>query len=252
MQGARPPRGRARPAAPPLTLAPPPRLAQDAGAEFVGADELVDEIAGGMLDFDKLVATPDMMPKVAKLGRVLGPRGLMPNPKAGTVSPSPAQVSPAPPASPRPARPGPRGCPPMMSNHESYLHCNDAREPARVRMLSLSALRRPARAPKADRRRGPARLTGVLLPLYPPGQAVKELKGGKIEFRADKQGIVHVAFGKASFSAEDLLKNITAVTEAIQSNKPTGAKGEYFKSMYLTSSMGPSIRVNATDLLDSA
>jgi len=81
---------------------------------------------------------------------------------------------------------------------------------------------------------------------------VKELKGGKIEFRADKQGIVHVAFGKASFSAEDLLKNITAVTEAIQSNKPTGAKGEYFKSMYLTSSMGPSIRVNATDLLDSA
>ena len=123
-----------------------------------------------------------------------------------------------------------------------------------MRMLSLRALRRPARAPAAGGRRGPARLTGVSLPPLssPPGQAVKELKGGKIEFRADKQGIVHVAFGKASFSAEDLLKNITAVTEAIQANKPTGAKGEYFRSMYLTSSMGPSIRVNAADLLDTA
>ena len=112
-------------------------------------------------------------------------------------------------------------------------------------------------APGSGPQGGQAERTGeadgrFAAPLPPPGQAVKELKGGKIEFRADKQGIVHVAFGKASFSADDLLKNITAVTEAIQSNKPTGAKGEYFKSMYLTSSMGPSIRVNATDLLDSA
>ncbi len=139
--------------------------AETAGADYVGAEDLVERIQGGWLDFDAAVATPDMMALVGRVGKILGPRGLMPNPKTGTVT-------------------------------------------------------------------------------FDVGQAVREVKAGKVEFRTDKTGIVHASIGKASFGAEQLLDNLRALMDAILRAKPEGAKGQYVRSVTLSSTMGPGIRVN--------
>jgi large subunit ribosomal protein L1 len=139
--------------------------AEAAGADFVGAEDMIAKIEQGWFDFDVVVATPDMMGMVGKLGRVLGPKGLMPNPKTGTVTPDVTR-------------------------------------------------------------------------------AIKEIKAGKIEYRAEKAGIVHAPIGKASFSAEQLLENYRVLAETLLKAKPSAAKGQYMRSITLTSTMGPGVRIN--------
>ena len=147
--------------------------AREAGAEFVGADDLAAEVEGGMLDFDLAIATPDQMPVVGRLGRVLGPRGLMPNPKTGTVTMDVAK-------------------------------------------------------------------------------AVGEFKGGKVEYRTDRYGNVHVPLGKVSFSAEALEDNFRAVLDELQRAKPASAKGRYLKKISVSSTMGPGIKIDSNRLKPEA
>lgn len=147
--------------------------AEAAGADFVGGDELINKISGGWLDFDRVIATPDMMGKIGKVARVLGPRGLMPNPKLGTVT------------------------------------------------------------------------TDI-------DKAVKEQKAGKVEYRTEKTGIVHIPFGKKSFTVEQLTENFKALASAIIKAKPASAKGNYLKSIAISTTMGPGIKIDINDVVVNA
>jgi large subunit ribosomal protein L1 len=149
------------------------REAREAGADVVGGEDLVQEILKGNIDFDAAVATPDMMPAVGKAGRVLGPRGLMPNPKAGTVTEDIAK-------------------------------------------------------------------------------AVGEIKGGKLEYRVDRQGNVHLLMGKRSFDEQALMENFLAIMDEIIRAKPAAAKGRYVRSVTVSSTMGPGIRIDPAKLKDSS
>ena len=139
--------------------------AEDAGADLVGGEDMVEKISGGFMDFEAVVATPDMMRSVGKLGRILGPRGLMPNPKTGTVT-------------------------------------------------------------------------------FDIGKAVKEIKAGKVEFRVDKTAIVHSPVGKLSFSNDSLLENLQVLVDSVMRAKPSAAKGKYVKSISISSTMGPGLRID--------
>ena len=143
--------------------------AMDAGADVVGAEDLITRIQGGWLEFDKAVATPDLMGQVGKIGKILGPRGLMPNAKVGTVT-------------------------------------------------------------------------------FDVGKAVSELKGGKVEFRVDRAGVVHAPVGKVSFGADKLLQNLAALMDTLLRLKPATSKGTYFKGIHLSTTMGPGVPVDASDV----
>ena len=145
--------------------------AEAAGAEYVGGEELIAKIQGGWFDFDVMVATPDMMGVVGRIGRVLGPKGLMPNPKSGTVT-------------------------------------------------------------------------------FEVDKAVKEIKAGKVEYRVDKEGIINVPIGKISFGTEKLQDNFNSIMSAIIKARPAAAKGRYLKSVTISSTMGPGIKINGQKLID--
>jgi len=145
------------------------REALEAGADYAGAEDLIERIKGGWLEFDKAVATPDIMGQVGKIGKILGPRGLMPNVKVGTVT-------------------------------------------------------------------------------FEVAKAVNELKSGKVEFRVDRAGVIHAAVGKASFGADKLLQNLASLMEALVRLKPATSKGAYMKGIYVSTTMGPGIPVDSSDV----
>nr|YP_010196657.1 ribosomal protein L1 [Gracilaria cervicornis]UAD84054.1 ribosomal protein L1 [Gracilaria cervicornis] len=146
--------------------------AKSTEADIIGGEDLIDEIKKGRLDFDKLIATPDVMISIAKLGKILGPKGLMPSPKAGTVT-------------------------------------NDL------------------------------------------VNTIKEFKAGKLEYKIDRSGILHIPFGKLNFTSEELYSNLIALQQSVDKNRPQGSKGKYWKSVYITSTMGPSIPLDINLLRDS-